>query len=138
MSVDPSRDYPLAEKHPDWVRAPSGLSFQEITLEKVLAGEVGVDDLRITAETLRRQADIAEASGYAALAANLRRAAELTTVPNERLLAVYNALRPHRATRQEVDTLCDELETLYGACETVAFIRTAIPVYEAKGLFRRK
>lgn len=136
MSVDPSQDYPLAQRHPEWVTSPSGLPFQEITLKKVLAGEVSVDDLRITAETLRRQAEIAEATGRAALAANLRRAAELTTVPNERLLAVYNALRPRRATRQELEALCDELEATYGAAETVAFIRAAIPVYEAKGLFR--
>lgn len=135
--TDPRQDYPLAQKHPEWVVSPSGIPLQDITLEKVLAGEIDIDDLRITAETLRRQADIAEASGQGALAANLRRAAELTTIPNEKLLDVYNAMRPQRSTRQELETLCEELETGYGAHETAAFIRTAIPVYESKQLFRR-
>lgn len=135
--MDPETDYPLAEKHPEWVASPSGVPLREITLEKAISGEIGGDDLRITAETLRRQADIAAAAGQPALAANLRRAAELTAIPNEKLLEVYNAMRPHRATKAELEALCDELETGYGARETAAFVRSAIPVYEAKRLFRR-
>ena len=135
--LDPEKDYPLAQKHPDWVMSPSGIPLNDITMDKALAGDIDANDLRIAPPTLRAQADISEASGQRALAANLRRAAELTDIPNDKLLEVYNALRPHRATREEVEALCDELEKRYGATETVRFIRTAIPVYEAKFLFRR-
>lgn len=135
--LDPEKDYPLAQKHPDWVTSPSGVPLNEITLDKALAGDIDANDLRIAPPTLRAQADIAEASGQPALAANLRRAAELTDIPNDKLLEVYTALRPHRATRDELEALCNELETQYGASETVRFIRTAIPIYEAKRLFKR-
>ncbi len=135
--LDPEKDYPLAQKHPDWVMSPSGIPLNDITMDKALAGDIDANDLRIAPPTLRAQADIAEASGQPALAANLRRAAELTDIPNDKLLEVYNALRPHRATREELESLCNELETQYGARETVRFIRTAIPIYEAKLLFRR-
>ena len=135
---DPRDDYPLAEKHPDQVTTPSGIPLTDITLDRVLAGDIGDDDLRITAESLRKQADIAAASGQSALAANLRRAAELTAIPNETLLEVYNAMRPHRSTKQELETLCNTLEITYGAEETAGFIRSAIPVYESKQLFRRR
>ena len=136
--TDPRDDYPLAEKHPDQVTSPSGIPLRDITLNRVLAGEIDNDDLRITADSLRKQADIAAASGQTALAANLRRAAELTAIPNEILLEVYNAMRPHRSTKQELETLCDTLQDTYGAEETVGFIRSAIPIYESKQLFRRR
>lgn len=135
--LDPEKDYPLAQKHPDWVTSPSGIPLNDITLDKALAGDIDANDLRIAPPTLRAQAEIAEASGQPALAANLRRAAELTEIPNDKLLEVYNALRPHRATRQELEALCDELESKYGATETVRFIQTALPIYDAKFLFRR-
>ena len=135
---DPRDDYPLAEKHPDLVTTHSGVPLADITLERVLAGEVGNDDLRITADSLRKQADIAAASGQSALAANLRRAAELTAIPNGTLLEVYNAMRPHRSTKQELEMLCNTLENTYGAEETAGFIRSAIPVYESKQLFKQK
>jgi propanediol dehydratase small subunit len=136
--LDPEKDYPLAQKHPDWVTSPSGIPLRDITLDNVLSGKIAANDLRITPDTLRKQADIAAAAGQPALAANLRRAAELTGVPNGRILQVYNAMRPHRSTRQELETLCDELERDYGAEETAAFIRAVIPLYDARQLFRRK
>jgi len=135
--LDPQKDYPLSQKHPEWVSTPSGIPLNEVSLDRVVSGEIDAGDLRITPETLRRQADIAEAAGQRALAGNLRRAAELTGVPNEKILAVYNALRPHRATRQEVEALCTELEQVYHASETAAFIRSALPLYEEKHLFKR-
>ena len=42
--TDPRHDYPLAQKHPEWVVSPSGIPLQDITLEKVLTGEIDVDD----------------------------------------------------------------------------------------------
>ncbi|MGB9825950.1 MAG: diol dehydratase small subunit, partial [Desulfofundulus sp.] len=37
-SLDPARDYPLATKHPELVKTPTGKSLSEITLEAVLKG----------------------------------------------------------------------------------------------------
>jgi hypothetical protein len=48
-------DYPLAENAPERLRTPSGLAFEDITLEAVLAGEVEMRDLRVTSEALELQ-----------------------------------------------------------------------------------
>ena len=133
----PIEDYPLAEKQPDQVKSPSGIPLNEITLERLLQGDIENDDLRITDESLRKQAEIAQASNQHALAANLRRAAELTVIPNDVLLDVYNAMRPHRSTEQELEALCCALLETYQATETAAFIRSAVSVYRNNQLFRR-
>ena len=135
--ADPRNDYPLSEKQPDTVKSPSGIPLRHITLERLRDGGIGSDDLRITSEALKKQADISEASNQPFLAGNLRRAAELTDIPNDVLLEVYNAMRPHRSTRQELEHLCLMLTERYKATETADFIRSAVSVYEQKQLFRR-
>jgi propanediol dehydratase small subunit len=118
-------EYPLSEKMPDRLLTPSGLRFEEVTLEAVMAGRVTMADLRVTAEALELQAQVAEEAGRPQLAENLRRAAELVAVPEERILEVYNALRPGRATREELLRLAGELESDYGAHRCAALIREA-------------
>ena len=93
--------YPLAEKQRERLRTPSGLSFQEITLEAALQGKIKMSDLRVTAEALEIQAQLAENAGRPQLAANLRRAAELAGIPEDRIMAIYNALRPGRGRRRD-------------------------------------
>lgn len=118
-------DYPLSEKTPEQLRTPSGLRFDEVTLDAVLKGRVGMEDLRVTAEALELQARVAEEADRPQLAENLRRAAELVDVPEDRMLAVYNALRPGRATTAELERLADEMESRYGARRCAALIREA-------------
>lgn len=118
-------EYPLSEKMPDRLRTPSGLRFEEVTLEAVMAGRVTMADLRVTAEALELQAEVAEQAGRPQLAENLRRAAELVAVPEERILEIYNALRPGRASREELLRLADELEAEYQARRCAALIREA-------------
>lgn len=118
-------EYPLSEKMPERLRTPSGLGFQEVTLEAVMAGRVTMADLRVTAEALELQAQVAEEAGRPQLAENLRRAAELVAVPEERILEIYNALRPGRAGREELLRLADELEADYQAPRCAALIREA-------------
>ena len=48
------------------------------------------------------QAAVAFAAGRTQLAESLERAAELAAVPDELLLEVYTALRPHRSTAAEL------------------------------------
>lgn len=113
-------------------------SDQDITLDRVLSGEISSTDIRISPAALHNQAAIADDANRTALADNLRRAAELTGIPNEEILAIYNALRPHRSTRDELEGICDRLESEYGASTTAQFIRDALLTYEQKGLLRRR
>ncbi len=134
--LDPQRDYPLAQKRPELLRTATGKKLEEVTFEAVMAGQVDPLDVRITSETLLMQAEIAEGVGRTQLANNLRRAAELVRVPDERILEMYNALRPNRSTKAELLAIADELEKEYEAKINAAFVREAAEVYERRGLLR--
>ena len=131
------KTYPLREHAAETLRAHSGRPLHEISAEAVAAGEVSGADLRTHADTLRQQADIARANNFPQLAANLLRAAELTDVPNDELLRIYETLRPERASYDELMRLADYLEGTYSARENAAFIREAAAVYRERGLLRR-
>jgi propanediol dehydratase small subunit len=123
--------------HPENLHSAGGKPLGAITLEAAAAGELAAEDLRVSAETLRAQAQIAAANGYPQLAANLRRAAELTAVPNAELLTMYEMMRPNRATYVELQALAARLETDFGAVECAGFVREAADVYRARKLLRR-
>lgn len=123
-------DYPLAEKHPEKLKSPPGLPFREITLQAVLEGRVGMEDLRVSAEALTMQAAIARRAGRPQLAENLERAAELVRVPEQEILRIYEALRPGRSTRAELEQLADALERGYGARRTADLVREAAEMVE--------
>jgi propanediol dehydratase small subunit len=133
VDFDPSRDYPLGVRRPDLVRTPSGTPLEELTLAAARDGAIAANELRATPETLRRQADVARSAGREALADNLERAAELTAVPDDELLAIYTALRPGRSTVAELERWAAVL-TGYGATRTAAFVREATAVYVERGL----
>ncbi|MGH2388214.1 MAG: diol dehydratase small subunit [Chloroflexota bacterium] len=128
--------YPLAEHAADRLRSRTGIPFERITLEALRAGEIDSDDLTVNGETLLLQAGVAERAGYRQLAENLRRAAELVEIPNERLLQIYEALRPRRSTYPELMALADELETQYAASANARFVRQAAEAYRAGDLSR--
>ncbi len=130
-------EYPLRDSASDALLTHSGRALGDITAESIAAGALTGDDLRTHADTLRRQAAIARAGGYPQLAANLLRAAELTDVPNEELLKIYELLRPERSSYDELARLADYLEETYGARENAAFIRDAAEVYRELSLLRR-
>ena len=91
------------------VRALSGRAVGELTLEAVRRGEVSLADLRIHPETLERQAEVAAGHANPQLAENLRRAAELTRLPDDEVLAIYEALRPGRSTPGQLTARAGEL-----------------------------
>ena len=124
---DPQVDYPLGSRRPDLVRTPSGLSLDEVGLDTPAA------DIRATPETLARQAAVARAAGRSQLAENLERAAELALVPDDALLDVYTALRPHRSSGAELEDWAMRLEG-WGAERTAAFVREAAVAYAERGL----
>jgi propanediol dehydratase small subunit len=134
VEVDPTVDYPLGTQRPDLVRTPGGLRLDELTLDALRAGRLEPAEMRATAETLRLQAEIALGSGRSQLSANLDRAAELTAVPDDVILEIYTALRPHRSTREELDRWADRLEREFGAPQTATFVREATEVYWERGL----
>jgi propanediol dehydratase small subunit len=115
-------------------RTPSGLGLDELTLDALRAGRIAAEDLRATPETLRHQATVARGAGREPLATNLERAAELSAVPHETILAIYTALRPHRSTAAELEAWADRLESDFDAPLTAAFVRDAAAAYAARGL----
>jgi propanediol dehydratase small subunit len=134
VSFDPLSDFPLGSRRPDLVRTPSGLAAEDVTLEALRLGLVDASDVRATAETLRRQAAVALASGRTQLAANLERAAELSAIPPETILEIYTALRPHRSTAAELEEWARRLEDEHGAPQAAAFVRDALAAYAERGL----
>jgi propanediol dehydratase small subunit len=115
------------------VRALSGRAVDELTLEAVRRGEVRLADLRIHPETLEHQAQVAAAHENPQLAENLRRAAELTRLPDDEVLAIYEALRPGRSTPGQLTALAGELAGR-GLPRCAALLTEAAEVYARRGL----
>jgi propanediol dehydratase small subunit len=134
VAFDPIADYPLGTQRPDLVRTPGGLGLEELTLDALRSGRLEASEMRATAETLELQAQVALAAGRAQLAANLERAAELTGVPDEVILEVYTALRPHRSTADELESWAGRLDQEFQATMTAAFVREARTVYAKRNL----
>jgi propanediol dehydratase small subunit len=130
MTFDPHRDYPLGSQRPDLVTTPRGIRVDELSLH---GDGVQASELRVTSETLRLQAEVADASRRSQLADNLRRAAELAGLPDEMILEIYTALRPRRSSASELESWAQRLESL-GAPLNAAFVRDALRVYAQRGL----
>lgn len=131
-------DYPLGEKRPELLKTPTGKSINEITLDKVIDGSVTAADVRISPETLGLQAQVAESIGRDSFARNLKRAAELIAVPDERILEIYNALRPYRSSKSELLDIASELENKYNAKINAAFVREAAEVYGIRNRLKQE
>jgi propanediol dehydratase small subunit len=130
-------NYPLSEKMGKIIKAPTGKTLDEITIEGVMNGKITAEDVKIAPETLEMQAQVAESVGRDAFARNLRRAAELIAVPDARVLEIYNALRPYRSTKAELLAIADELETKYCCKINSAFVREAAQLYDNRGRLKK-
>jgi propanediol dehydratase small subunit len=135
MEFDPGTSYPLGSRRPDLVETRSGAEFASLTFAAARAGGVSADDLRASATTLLRQAEVARSQGRVQLGENLARASELVDVPDDELLAIYTALRPGRSTAVELEQAAATLDG-YGASRSAAFVREAASVYAERGLLR--
>ncbi len=91
--------YPLKQNHPDFIKSHSGKTLDDISIHKVVDGSVTADDIRISKEALILQAEVARRDGKVQLAKNFVRASELIEVPDDRVLEMYNMLRPYRSTK---------------------------------------
>jgi propanediol dehydratase small subunit len=125
-------DYPIAKKHPEWIKTKTGKTLDDITLANALNGNLTAEDLKITPAILKAQGEIATSAGRKTISLNFERAAELTKVPDKRVLEMYNALRPYRSSKAELLDIADELKTQYGAAVTSEFVREAAEQYEKR------
>ena len=107
--------------------------IDEITLEAAVRGDLNPVDLRVHPDTLRQQAEVAEAHGNPQLGENLRRAAELTALPDDEVLAIYEALRPGRSTAAGLAGMATRLDAV-DAPLCAALVREAAEVYARRGL----
>jgi propanediol dehydratase small subunit len=129
-------DYPLAETQPDAVIGKRGKALPVITLDAVIAGDVTMEDLRITPQALRDQADVARDAGRPTLALNFERGAELVDVPQDFIMQVYELLRPGRArSKEQLLEAAATMRDTYKAERIARFIEEAAETYEARGLF---
>lgn len=131
-------DYPLSVKRPDLVKTPLGKKHEELSLSKAMDGKVEADDLKISDEVLEYQAQIAESAGKKQLAENFRRAAELTRIPDQRILEMYDLLRPRRATKKQLLEMADEIRNKYKAVRNAELIEEAIEVYQKRGILLKE
>lgn len=131
-------DYPLSKKRPELVKTSTGKSLDDITLDAIMSGSIKAEEIRITPQTLEYQAQIAESIGRPQLARNMRRAGELTRVPDARMLEIYNALRPNRSTKAQLLAIADELDNKFSAKVCASLVREAANVYEARGVLRKE
>lgn len=130
-------DYPLAERHREGVRGPRGRALDAVTLESLVAGETGIEDLRITPEALLAQASIARDAGRARLADNFTRAAEMARIPQAVIMEIYELLRPGRAAdAQPLLDWAERLRAEHEAPAMAAFLEEAAEVYARRGLFK--
>jgi propanediol dehydratase small subunit len=117
----------------DVTRALSGRPVESLSVDAVRAGEIGLADLRIHPDTLEHQAVVAERHGNPQLAENLRRAAELTRLPDDEVLAIYDSLRPGRSTAAQLKDLAASLADR-GLPRCAALVAEAADVYARRGL----
>jgi propanediol dehydratase small subunit len=136
VGFDPVSDYPLGTKRPDLVATPSGLRLDGVSLAAARAGTLDAGDMRATARTLELQADVARSAGRSQLASGIERAAELTRVSDDELLAIYTALRPGRSSADELEAWAARLDGL-GAALTAGLVREAAAAYAERGLLAR-
>ncbi len=118
-----SQRYPLYQHARESLKLRGGRPLAALTLEALRWGEIGPSEIGIHPETLLAQAEIAEQAGFKQVAENFRRAAELASVPDEKILEIYNALRPARASSEKLEALARELEEVYRAPLNAAFLR---------------
>jgi propanediol dehydratase small subunit len=133
VAFDPTTDYPLGTRRPELVTTPGGVPLDDVTLAALRSGALLGEAILATPQTLRMQAQVARTAGRTQLAANLERAAELAAVPDDLLLEIYTALRPGRATSDELEAWAIRLDE-HGAVQTAAFVREASSAYADRGL----
>lgn len=126
--------YPLGQYEADSIASKTGKKLKDITLEEVKKGNITSDDIKISREMLKKQGQVSLEADNPAMAKNFERAAELVDVPDDVILAMYNKLRPNRATKLELVEMAKELLEKYQAVHCAKMVMEAAEVYEKRGI----
>lgn len=126
--------YPLGQNEADTITSRTGKKLSQITLDEVKRGNVTADDIKISAEMLRRQGQVAKEADNPQMEANFERAAELVNVPDNVILEMYNKLRPNRSTKRELVLMAQELLEKYQAPHCAKLVLEAAEIYEKRGI----
>jgi len=113
----------------------SGIDADDITVESIRHGDITLDDIRIHPDSLMHQAQVAESAGNPQLAENFLRAAELTGLTDEEVMALYEALRPNRSSAEQLLEIANDLESR-GATRNAELFTQAADVYARRGLVK--
>jgi len=124
----------MAESRPGVV-ARSGRSARDVTIEALAAGQLTTEDIMISAEALLAQAAQAREHGYEPMARNFERAAEMTALPDDEILAMYEALRPFRSSAVELESVAARLDAA-SARHCAALVREAAEAYADRSCLR--
>ncbi len=111
------------------------MTEERFTVQAAVDGKLQLSDLRMDPATLEHQAAVAREGGNSQLAENFLRAAELALIDDEEVMGMYEALRPHRSTVEELNALQTSLEAR-GAARCAELVRQAAVVYARRGLLR--
>ena len=126
--------YPLGQNEADTITSKTGKKLSQITLDEVKRGNVTSEDIKISAEMLKRQGQVALSADNPQMAANFERASELVNVPDAVILHMYNRLRPHRSTKRELALMAQELLEKYHAPHCAKLVLEAAEIYEKRGI----
>lgn len=126
--------YPLGQNEADTITSRTGKKLSQITLDEVKRGNVTADDIKISAEMLKRQGQVAKEADNPQMEANFERAAELVNVPDSVILEMYNKLRPNRSTKRELVLMAQELLEKYQAPHCAKLVLEAAEIYEKRGI----
>ena len=127
-------NYPLGQHEADTITSKTGKRLSQITLDEVKKGNVKAEDIKISPEMLMRQGQVAKEADNPQMEANFQRASELSNVPDDVILTMYNKLRPNRSTRQELVLMAQELLQKYNAPHCAKLVLEAAEIYEKRGI----
>jgi propanediol dehydratase small subunit len=130
--------YPLIEKYPELIQSKTGKKLEDVTIENIMNGSIGINDISISRSTLMLQAKVALDDGKTQLAENFVRAAELIAVPDDEILQIYNSLRPNRSTEKELLAIADKLQNKYDAPICADFVRETLEVHKKRDILRKE
>ena len=127
-------NYHLGKNEADTITSKTGKKLYQITLEEVKRGNVTAEDIKISHEMLKRQGQVAREADNPQMEANFERAAELSNVPDDVILNMYNKLRPNRSTKRELVLMAQELLEKYHAPHCAKLVLEAAEIYEKRGI----
>lgn len=134
MGGDEMSKYPLGQNEADTITSKTGKKLSQITLDEVKRGNVTAEDIKISAEMLKRQGQVAASVDNPQMEANFQRASELTGVPDAVILEMYNKLRPNRSTKGDLVRMAQELLEKYHAPHCAKLVLEAAEIYEKRGI----